>query len=320
MRGALGLYEGRGVKLDHPDRSKPGSDRSVREGFGELRNARYDSQSCAIYADHYYPVNNAFAREYVESCTRFPLQLGFSHNANGEFTNDGDTQIVESIDDVYSVDLVDSPATNRGIFESEGSHVATKKTTEKQPLTVKSLLEKGGRGKSKIRQRLIEQIDAGNVDGDTEVAAVEGDADKANPDKQALRTAVNAVIDDPTLSADQASDAIATMVAEPPAAVTAGTDGPTVESLETKIEDLTAENAVRRLLESTNIDIDDELVESLKPLSQEQRKALIERLEVPAKQEPSRKRPARSAPLKESNQPAEEYASRWAEKLTAKSA
>lgn len=298
MREAVGLYEGRGVKLDHPDRDRPNKDRSVLEGFGELRSVRYDPREQAIYADHHFPKKHRFAEAYLDNCKRFPKQLGFSHNAEGEFKMSNGTQIVEAINDVYSVDLVDSPATNKGIFESEDKSVKKK--------TIKEVLEDSSESTLGTRAVLLEGLANGNIQAEIEVDLVESET----PDEsitQALRAGILSIFEQEQ-DADKIATCLVALLGEPPSPG----DTDTIESLQRQLDDMVAENDVRRLLESSHVSVDDDLVEALKPLNKNQRQALIARIERQATT-PRPTRPARSAPVSESV--STDYEKRWTKAL-----
>jgi len=61
---------------------------------------------------------HALAAQVCEAAERMPRQLGLSHNAEGYVVSEKGKTIVEGIARIRSVDVVRSPATNRGLFES----------------------------------------------------------------------------------------------------------------------------------------------------------------------------------------------------------
>lgn len=115
IREAVHLYENAPVKQDHPQ--DPDDQRSADDTVGWLRNARVEADGC-LYADLHYFRSHPFAARLIEAAERNPNAFGLSHNADGEVENDGDGVVVTRITEVRSVDIVDGPATTRGLFES----------------------------------------------------------------------------------------------------------------------------------------------------------------------------------------------------------
>ncbi len=115
---AVPMYEGRGVNIDHRKPNEQISERSMRDNFGELRNVHLREDG--LYGDLHYLVSHAEADTVAERAEKFPNQIGMSHDAAGQTLREGNEVVVESIDEVISVDLVLYPATTDGLFESEG--------------------------------------------------------------------------------------------------------------------------------------------------------------------------------------------------------
>jgi len=114
---AARLYEGVGVNVNHADRRQTDFDRPVEAGFGWLAAARVAADG--VYADLHYFKSHAQAAVIVEAAERNPHRFGLSHSAEGRVVRHGDKNVVESIERVLSVDLVQNPATNAGLFESQ---------------------------------------------------------------------------------------------------------------------------------------------------------------------------------------------------------
>lgn len=155
IKKAVGLYDGRKIYLDHPSRDKAGVERSFRDWVGEARNA--EVRADGIYGNIHLRKKTDYFEGIIEAAEKFPKAVGFSHVADGESRVEGDTEIIESITEVFSVDLVTDPATTAGIFESK---------------TPAESLEA-------IRVRLTEMLDSEYFDG-----AAGGD--KADPQSQML--------------------------------------------------------------------------------------------------------------------------------------
>lgn len=124
VRKAIGLYEGRGVNVDHRRANDKKGDRSVKEHFGALRACAVEPDG--LYADLHYVKSHPEAEPICERAERFPDQLGMSHDAEGKIIKPkrGGKVAVESIDTVLCVDVVRYPATTDGLFESEGQEMA----------------------------------------------------------------------------------------------------------------------------------------------------------------------------------------------------
>lgn len=179
MRAALADYEGAKVKLNHPpDRSKPGAERDVDDTFGVLRNARIESDDDGIRADLHYLRTHRKAPEVLEDVERQLGLWGLSHNASAareRFDAGTKRLVIEELAQVRSVDLVDKPATNRNLWESEYRTVST---------SLRLLLESRLPKLSKVRQpwaRLLLEDDAmaPMMDAPAEAPAEGGDEDDA---------------------------------------------------------------------------------------------------------------------------------------------
>jgi hypothetical protein len=113
--GALRLYQGAFVNLDHPDR--PDGPRSVRDRFGRLVNVRFEGGR--VKADLRYNPEHPFAATLEWFARNDPGAIGLSHNAVGEGKEEDGVFVVRKIVELRSVDLVAEPATTRGLFEAQ---------------------------------------------------------------------------------------------------------------------------------------------------------------------------------------------------------
>lgn len=130
MKKAVELYEGVKVKFNHPaDRRNPAQTRDVRDTLGVLRNARFDGE--CIRADLHFDRSHENAMSVCEDVERAFGRFGLSHNARASREKIvGKRLIIEEIELVRSVDLVDEPATNRNLWESQAV-----------PITLRNLIE-----------------------------------------------------------------------------------------------------------------------------------------------------------------------------------
>lgn len=116
MRGAVALYEGAKVYLNHP--TKAGEPRRVEDRFGEMRGVNFKPGE-GLFAEKFsYNPKHPFAEAFAWNAEHAPHSLGFSHNITGKTTSRDGKVVVESISKVASVDLVAEPATTRGLHES----------------------------------------------------------------------------------------------------------------------------------------------------------------------------------------------------------
>lgn len=116
MQQAAKLYEGAKVNLDH-EHSPSQFDRSVADRLGVLRNVVVEQ--AGVFGDLHLLMAHPLAAMVMEAAEKMPETLGLSHNAEGKVRQEEDHVVVESIHRVHSVDLVQSPATVAGLFESE---------------------------------------------------------------------------------------------------------------------------------------------------------------------------------------------------------
>lgn len=112
----LRLYEGCEVNIEHPPTGKEGSNRTIKEGWGVLRNIRKAPGGGNI-GDLHYLTEHADTPLLIERYEKgFPL--GLSHNAVGKIGSKNNKGFVEALQTVRGVDLVRRPATTKNLHES----------------------------------------------------------------------------------------------------------------------------------------------------------------------------------------------------------
>jgi tetrahydromethanopterin S-methyltransferase subunit G len=121
VQAATKLYEGKPVNVDHAI----GRPRSYRDRIGKLVNVRFDQDG--LYADLLVNPKHPLAEQLFWDAEHAPENVGLSHDIRGKSRYDGTTTVVETIEEVRSVDLVPEPATTRGLFE--GTATSTFPTT-----------------------------------------------------------------------------------------------------------------------------------------------------------------------------------------------
>ncbi|MFH1266681.1 MAG: hypothetical protein ABIK89_13205 [Planctomycetota bacterium] len=118
LQGAIKLYEGIAVNIDHDSNGAHG--RSVGDRAGWLENVRLASDG--LRGDLHLLMSDPRSAKVLEAAQRRPNLLGLSHDATGQVREDRATGklIVDRIEAVRSVDLVADPATTAGLFEGVG--------------------------------------------------------------------------------------------------------------------------------------------------------------------------------------------------------
>ena len=117
VRGAISLYEGVKVNVNHPSGSATKS-RGYEERIGKLSNVAF-REGDGLYADLHFNPKHALAEQLAWDAEHAPENVGLSHNAQGTTRRKQGRLVVESINRLESVDLVADPATTAGLFEHE---------------------------------------------------------------------------------------------------------------------------------------------------------------------------------------------------------
>jgi hypothetical protein len=129
MKKACGLYEGTKIYCNHPEKKDAAKERRVNESFGKISNIRVEDDS--VRGDLHYLKSHPMAASVVEDVERGIGIYGLSHNADAKATRVVNGKlIVEEIGTVFSVDLVDRPATNKNLWESSAMKTTLKKLIE----------------------------------------------------------------------------------------------------------------------------------------------------------------------------------------------
>lgn len=119
------LYEGAVVNIDHPDAdsAEARGPRPLAARFGEVTGIYKNGDGLYARELHYNP-KHALAEQILYMAESKPHLFGCSQNAFGDVYEDATGEIVETVTDVRSIDLVSEPATTKGLYE------AVKKTKE----------------------------------------------------------------------------------------------------------------------------------------------------------------------------------------------
>lgn len=305
MDSALSLYEGMTVRTDHlvstpATGGRQPATRRISETLGQLRGLRRDggdSQGACVRGDLHYLKSHPQSAAVVEDVKRGLGVFGLSHVAAwGRAEVKGGRLVVESLSAVRSVDLVDRPATNRNLWESESPPV------DKTPLTLRTLLESRRKDLSKARRAWVTWLLEGDGDpGDAVVDAAAAGDTPADPNaamREAFRTSALAVLDAVFEGSTDLNEAIKkikdlltthaklTTSAEPDKPATAegssetpksGTEGggESKESLQAKLDRANAELDCRTLCESHNVKATPTLIKALVPMDAAERRVLL---------------------------------------------
>ena len=119
LQAAAPKYEGVHVNVNHPKSSEMSEDRHFGDWAGVLKNVTY--RDGALFGDLHLRRESRWFAQIVEAAADFPNSFGLSHVADGDSRFDSGEEVVDSIDRVFSVDIVLNPATNSGLFESLGA-------------------------------------------------------------------------------------------------------------------------------------------------------------------------------------------------------
>lgn len=188
IHGAVAMYEGRAVNLDHPPKGDPHRVRNVSERFGWLSGVREGNDG--LYGDMHYLKAHPQAGAVVEAAERNPQLIGLSHNADIRFKRDKGVEVAYEIIGVRSVDLVSDPATTRSLFESAEPE-RKEKTVQKKVLEILSAVYADAKHKS-----ILEEMTPMMPDAPVETAETASSDDQV---KAAFRQMVVAAFDDEKL-------------------------------------------------------------------------------------------------------------------------
>lgn len=299
------MYEGASVYIGHVKNANESRSSNYGDRIGTIRNPVAESDG--IYGDLHYNPKHPIAEAFVYDAKNSPTNLGLSHHADLVMSNAGKKNIVESIEKVHSVDLVNRPATNNGLFESE----------QPMPKTLKQVLEslpKETFGKSVLEDMMAGGAVSPEMPVDAEVG---GSAD--GQIKAAFRSAVIAAFDDESLDTKAtlakmkdiltAYDKLTAKADAKPADTASGGGGdpanPAQESVDQKLARLTRlerENEARRLAVTEGVKLEDIDIKAVCALeSADDRTAFVKRLpKVEAKEGAAPPpKPARSSSVTE---------------------
>jgi hypothetical protein len=128
LSGAIGLYEGAKVNINHP-KGHPLSPRDYQDRLGVVRGVELRSGE-GLFGDLHFNPKHSLSEQLVWDAEHAPQNVGMSHNVLARTKRDGDETVVEAITKVQSIDLVADPATTSGLYEqTEADSVPTSWST-----------------------------------------------------------------------------------------------------------------------------------------------------------------------------------------------
>lgn len=117
LEGAVSLYEGAKVNINHP-KGHPLSPRDYQDRLGVVRGVEFRAGE-GLFGDLHFNPKHALSEQLVWDAEHAPQNVGLSHNVLARTTRSGDDTVVEAITKVQSIDLVADPATTSGLYESQ---------------------------------------------------------------------------------------------------------------------------------------------------------------------------------------------------------
>jgi hypothetical protein len=115
LAGAVGMYEGAKVNVNHP-KDGPLAPRDYQDRLGVIRGVEFRAGE-GLFGDLHFNPKHALAEQLVWDAEHNPRNVGFSHNVQARLSRVDDGVVVEAITRVQSVDLVADPAATDGLFE-----------------------------------------------------------------------------------------------------------------------------------------------------------------------------------------------------------
>ncbi len=167
LEGELRLIEGICVNVDHPPRERPGKERSARDRFAWISEARVTPDG--IFGNLcFLDPTDPLAVKMMNAAEKKPEAFALSHNATGRGEVKNGRYVIHEIVEVRSVDIVADGGTNRSLFE--GRQVAT---------TLRTLIQESrcdAAGKEKLLE-MGEEYAAPMMDAEAPAAPAEGGDD-----------------------------------------------------------------------------------------------------------------------------------------------
>lgn len=329
MQQAERLYEGAKLYVNHQDRQdvERGADRKFEDFAGVFENVRY-KEGEGLFGDERVCKTHEHFERILEAAESFPKAVGHSHVVDAQFRDSNGTELVESIQEVFSVDLVTDPATTTGMFESRRKTMSESdksKTSESktEKLTLRRILESTPSNTPR-RSVLAEMLegDAPAAPPELEVE-VEEEASPEDKIKEGLMAAIVAKLDN--ASDEQLQAVMEALELDDSLTASAGNNGGNDggaeggEPAETSESRLLAKIAImeaKTMLLESGREASSVRVKALAATAEGDRKALLESWPIASKPSSGGYAPSLSPPATESgSQSSVSYANKWDQKL-----
>jgi hypothetical protein len=152
------------IFLDHP--ADPAATRQYRDSFGVVESVEYRPGQGYFGAIKYNP-EHPLAKKFAWDVKNVPKTFGMSINGvikSGSRNSDGDV-VVESLEEIRSVDVVTRPGTAEGIFEEEDMTKVDEKAAQeaKEVETLRGELKQALEELSAVRKEAAERKDRAEV-------------------------------------------------------------------------------------------------------------------------------------------------------------
>jgi hypothetical protein len=144
MNAAIPLFEGAQAYMDHGE----DVNRSFRDLVGGYSNVRFEEGK--VKGDLLLICEDAVKEKIFNIAEKFPNLAGNSIDASGKYYREGQTDVVEELTVVNSIDIVTKPATTKGFFEEIGEQM------------IKTLKELKESAPSIFEQAFAEGVDSRN--------------------------------------------------------------------------------------------------------------------------------------------------------------
>lgn len=213
FESAVGLYDGAKIKADHPPRSEPNKERSIKDTMGKIQNVVVREGD--LYGDLHVLNSHPMTGPLLDSAEAMPDLFTMSHNADGVGHVENGKYVITKIVRVNSVDVVDRGATTRSLFESDRTGKKGKPMKSKKTLC-ESLKDAGIDEKTRLR---LFEMDLGLTPA---MATPEKDEEGTSDWKDHIGKAILAILADANLDGNGMRDKIMKVLdalAEPAAAV-----------------------------------------------------------------------------------------------------
>ena len=319
MKQAAKAYDNLGVNLNHPTKVA-GTERSVSDGIGWLESIQIKPDG--VYGDLHYFKEHPQSGLIAEAAERNPKRFGLSHNAEGRMERRDGKNVVESIETVHSVDIVQNPATNSSLFESEEQpmkitlkeYVAGIDAKHKGRASLVKLTEEMGMGEMPMEAAPAEVSadDQAMAAFNAMITAVAADT---SLDLAAKKKRINEILGMQDKLLNPKEEAPAETPAAEPAAESKKTEtnpmlnklteqvaeqGKKLAAIESERDQLKTEKACRALLESKNRNVDETRLTALAAMPEAARLKLVESWPEKVKESTDKPKPKFSRPITES--------------------